>query len=817
MFRRIHDYLIRGPCNRRWLCRWDHDHHTHTFLGLFASSEKSRVLFRLARIVSFVPALLTVTLVAVLLGWVTAGQAQASSHPPCESGVSTVKGGWSSRTGRDVPIVLVHGKSGTPDMWTQTMEWTNGLSTERLSVVRDSYVEAISRLHGAVVYVFDYEHASEKWVDHPDTGGKLGTLVDCLYDAYKTQVVVVGHSMGALVANYVAKQNQHNKEHPKIGLIISLNTPYQGSFAATRVFPQPLEWIIDNKSNRLTPAGRALRAEATNTPLANLSGGQWAGDVLLGSTWSAQRYTIATSVRLHYTDRRPILSPVPLVSTLPPVLSRRKTANIGDGIVSVFSATDGWVVGSASLGNGLIGFPKGDDHHVEECVVYDYSFNIGSATDEVGNPERISNTRYGAFIGNPPVGLGVAGNTACYHSNMYKVKSIRDVVVERINAYIDLSISEIIIKDADTRERLPVPPPQFIKSDSSGQAQPTYNITVPYSTSTIEISATRKGLGPVYGSTIEVVPQSKVELPVGHTIVTIRLKQKPPNARSKVYTISITRTAPGSYSSLVDAGHKHSCAVTDDLVRCWGDDTHRQVTKPFRLLGRYVAITTGLKHTCGLWVPDRVLGFLSSDTSPVVCWGNDQYGQANPPDGQYVEVSAGWWHTCGLKTDRTITCWGHNDCCQTKAPEGQFKTVSAGRNHSCAIRQSGTVVCWGNNEYGQTDPPPGQYDAVSAGWWHTCGLKTDQTITCWGDNRSDETDPPTGTFKDVSTGGAHSCAIKNDNTIVCWGNNEYGQTDPPPGQYDAVSAGWWHTCGLKTDQTITCWGDNTHGQANPSA
>ncbi|MDE2822915.1 MAG: RCC1 domain-containing protein, partial [Chloroflexota bacterium] len=44
----------------------------------------------------------------------------------------------------------------------------------------------------------------------------------------------------------------------------------------------------------------------------------------------------------------------------------------------------------------------------------------------------------------------------------------------------------------------------------------------------------------------------------------------------------------------------------------------------------------------------------------VVCWGNDLYGQATPPEGEFASVSAGRFHTCGVRADGSVACWGSN-------------------------------------------------------------------------------------------------------------------------------------------------------------
>ncbi|MCY3953136.1 MAG: hypothetical protein OXG69_11425, partial [bacterium] len=126
-------------------------------------------------------------------------------------------------------------------------------------------------------------------------------------------------------------------------------------------------------------------------------------------------------------------------------------------------------------------------------------------------------------------------------------------------------------------------------------------------------------------------------------------------------------------------------------------------------------------------------------------------GQARAPDGQFSAIttsaeppvaygSVTSWavpsHSCGLRTDGTIACWGGNDSGQSDAPDGQYTAIAAGHSHTCAIRADGTIACWGGNDSRQSDAPDGQYTAIAAGHSHTCAIRADGTIACWGGNDS---------------------------------------------------------------------------------
>ena len=173
-------------------------------------------------------------------------------------------------------------------------------------------------------------------------------------------------------------------------------------------------------------------------------------------------------------------------------------------------------------------------------------------------------------------------------------------------------------------------------------------------------------------------------------------------------------------------------------------------------------------------------------------------------------VSGGWSHACALRTDGTITCWGENNYGQTNSPNGQFTAISSGTIHNCALRSDNTITCWGR----QTDAPEGQFNSISAGHDHTCALRSDNTVTCWGDNTQHQTDAPEGQFNSkISAGKFHNCALRSDNTVACWGANWTGQNNAPDGQFTSISAGRVHTCARRIDSTVTCWGDPRNSQA----
>ena len=284
----------------------------------------------------------------------------------------------------------------------------------------------------------------------------------------------------------------------------------------------------------------------------------------------------------------------------------------------------------------------------------------------------------------------------------------------------------------------------------------------------------------------------------------------PDNDPDAELTAAPSTPSPLYSFTAVSAGYWHSCGIrTDNTITCWGNNDSGQTDAPD---GTFNAVSAGLWHSCGL----------KSDNT-VTCWGRFDWEQtAGAPDGTFNAVSAGGSVSCGIRTDNTITCWTTAD--DELAIRGTFKAVSTDNLRSlCGTRTDNTITCWSLflpeetvTVDSTTDAPEGTFNAITGGPNHSCGIRTDNTITCWGGRHSEygQTDAPEGTFNAVSGGLWHSCGIRTDKTITCWGNNDWGQTDAPDGTFNAVSAGVWHSCGLRTDKTVTCWGNNHHGQAD---
>lgn len=204
----------------------------------------------------------------------------------------------------------------------------------------------------------------------------------------------------------------------------------------------------------------------------------------------------------------------------------------------------------------------------------------------------------------------------------------------------------------------------------------------------------------------------------------------------------------------------------------------------------------------------------------VIAWGNNSYGQTNPPANltNVIAMAAGDSHCLALRSDGTVVTWGGNYAALKNVPPGltNVVAVAAGSTHSLALRSDGSLAFWGLiYGSGVTNIPAAATNvttiAQGPGAEHVLVLRADGTVLDWGSSS------PYGlsniplyarNIVGVASASFHGIAVRSDGHVVQWGDT----TNVPSSATNivAVAAGWYGDAGLRSDGTVLVW-----GQMNP--
>ena len=133
---------------------------------------------------------------------------------------------------------------------------------------------------------------------------------------------------------------------------------------------------------------------------------------------------------------------------------------------------------------------------------------------------------------------------------------------------------------------------------------------------------------------------------------------------------------------------------------------------------------------CGATVGLNCQANAQVETTQVVAWGQNSYGECNIPTTAQSGVTAiagGSSHTIALKSDGSVLAWGQNDSGQCNIPTAAQSGVTAiagGWYHTIALKD-GAVLAWGDNNYGQCNTPTtaqSEATAIAGGLGHTIAL-----------------------------------------------------------------------------------------------
>ena len=125
----------------------------------------------------------------------------------------------------------------------------------------------------------------------------------------------------------------------------------------------------------------------------------------------------------------------------------------------------------------------------------------------------------------------------------------------------------------------------------------------------------------------------------------------------------------------------------------------------------------------------------------VVCWGNTNNGECDPPgnlDG-VIAIAAGNGFSYALRTNGLIVLWGDNSYGQLVIPPtvltgGGVASIAAGGANALALKENGSIYVWGQTTFGATNIPVAATNmaAITVGSNHCAALKSPgvPAITC---------------------------------------------------------------------------------------
>jgi len=221
---------------------------------------------------------------------------------------------------------------------------------------------------------------------------------------------------------------------------------------------------------------------------------------------------------------------------------------------------------------------------------------------------------------------------------------------------------------------------------------------------------------------------------------------------------------------------------------------------------RCVAVSPG---TLDASPPGHVVAL--TDAGEVVAWGNDDFGQCDPPElgESAIDVAAGKRFSMALTESGRIVVWGASRSRRPLTPVAhlRFVEIAAGAHHGVGLGEDGTVFCWGNDSQGQCSPPDpeARFRLVAAAGGTTMGITTKGEVAIWGAAapalRSaipEIVRRNASGVRQIGVGDSACWVLLEDGTLVGWGElpaDSTGSRDAPEALAD-VDRFWCSPSGL---------------------
>jgi hypothetical protein len=314
--------------------------------------------------------------------------------------------------------------------------------------------------------------------------------------------------------------------------------------------------------------------------------------------------------------------------------------------------------------------------------------------------------------------------------------------------------------------------------------------------------------------------------------------------------------------------HRHTCALVDGLVYCWGMDQSGEVGANERLADALTPQPAGLRLTgnhvhleLGVGLPSCLVV-----DGRVECWGGP--GEPMTGVGDRLEarfrleprVAPGLGSGVAqllLRGDRALVL--RKDGSAVRLPEGDLtdlgpaRLIAASPTHACALSSNddSVVRCAGDGISGQLGngknftpgrttevvglsgkkvtalaaaaiETPNPYGGRPYVHGSTCAI-VDGGVQCWGFIVGERPEPTTieplragAGVVGLALGESQGCAVDAQGDLYCW--DAVARNAPPPtarrvlSDVQVVRASSRHFCASTRARALYCWGSNEHGQ-----